>query len=206
MKLLTIIALSTLSLTFLNAQTTMCYKENHKSMATIEQTHLDGGLCKGEKSSEDMNSEGWSTNEIKINGMNYIYIFKKQTAVSDINLDALEAKIIKKLQKAEEVKKKQILEETRLANLAAGQSMYLRNCESCHGVEGELNSSNTSRPIINLSLKEFNASIRGYTINDKDQDRGRAIIMKPYADMMTPNDLKNIFSYLQSLKSKEVSK
>ena len=36
------------------AQTTMCFKENHSSMSTIETTALNGGACDGKYSVNDM--------------------------------------------------------------------------------------------------------------------------------------------------------
>ena len=36
-----------LSASSIFADTTMCFKENHQSMSTIENTPIDGGLCMG---------------------------------------------------------------------------------------------------------------------------------------------------------------
>ncbi len=66
------------------ADTTMCFKENHPSMATIETVPLNGGACGGKYSINDMKNEGWSVEDIKIEntkiGKNYIYILKKEEA------------------------------------------------------------------------------------------------------------------------------
>ena len=84
MKLLTSITLGLITSASLFAQTTMCFKENHTSMATIESTILDGGLCSSTKTVQDMKNEGWNVDDIKIEksskGNNYIYIFKKEEA------------------------------------------------------------------------------------------------------------------------------
>jgi hypothetical protein len=55
-----------LSSTSLLADTTMCFKENHKSMTTIESTPLDGGVCNGKFSVNDMKAKGWNVDDIKI--------------------------------------------------------------------------------------------------------------------------------------------
>ena len=36
----------------------MCFKENHKSMSTIENTPLDGGICAGKYTVNDMKTKG----------------------------------------------------------------------------------------------------------------------------------------------------
>ena len=46
-----------LSSASLFADTTMCFKENHKSMTTIESTPLDGGICAGKFSVNDMKAK-----------------------------------------------------------------------------------------------------------------------------------------------------
>ncbi len=201
MKLLTkllILGLGTLSL---SAQTTMCFKENHKSISTIENAKLNGGLCKGDKSSADMQKEGWENTDIKIDGNNYIYIFKKQTSISSLDLEKIEAKILQRL----ELKK---INDAKVAKLeikykmsVSGKKMYLQHCKSCHGDKGELRAKNTSRPIANLSLADFKLSIRDYNIGE--YDRGRAFLMKPFATMLDSRDIKNVFVYLQSLKVKD---
>lgn len=112
MKFLPSIALaSILTATIATAQTTMCFKENHKDMSTIENTALHGGECKGFKSAKQMNNEGWKTDDIKItstkNGNNYIYIFKKEEkGLSSVDQAALETKI---LQRLEQRKKRKLL-------------------------------------------------------------------------------------------------
>ena len=69
-----------LSSTSLLAETTMCFKENHKSMTTIESTPLDGGICNSKFSINDMKAKGWNVDDIKISqtttGMDFIYSLK----------------------------------------------------------------------------------------------------------------------------------
>lgn len=210
MKLLTSITLcTTLSLTFLNAQTTMCFKEKHKSMSTIEQTVLDGGLCSSKKTPIDMQNNGWEINDIKItttnDGFNYIYIFKKNTANSNTtyvtqNNQELEAKIIAKLEKKRENEKieKEIERKYEMAKL--GEDKFTNKCQSCHGTNGEKKAFNTARPLKNLTLEEFKDSIRDYTLGTLDN--GNAIVMNPYASSISEKDVENIYSYLNKINNK----
>jgi len=207
MKLSVIILFNILAFTILNAQTTMCFKENHKSMSTIETVKLDGGLCQGQNSVQDMHKNGWTTDDIKINNSNYIYIFKKSTAlVSDIDMDALEQKVVEKLQKAEEEKKKVSKEKLKIGKLTAGKKTYINKCQLCHGPKGMKRAENTSRPIGSFSLDQFIVTMRGYKNGDKDFYRGRAMMMKPYADTTDSNEIKNIYVYLKNINSSKPEK
>lgn len=207
MKLLSSIALtSILTATIATAQTTMCFKENHKSMMTIETTALNGGECQNQKSVQDMKKEGWSVADINIdktkNGANYIYIFKKEEAsLSSIDEKALEEKILNRL---EERKKQEIAtkkKEAYIRKSKSGEKLYNNKCISCHGKNGEVKAKGVSRPIKDLNLQDFTLSIRGY--NNGDYDRGMAFVMKPYATLMNDNDIKNVYVYLRSLKEKK---
>ncbi len=207
MKLLSSIALtSILTATIATAQTTMCFKENHKSMMTIETTALNGGECQNQKSVQDMKKEGWSVADINIdktkNGANYIYIFKKEEAnLSSIDEKALEEKILNRL---EERKKQEIAtkkKEAYIRKSKSGEKLYNNKCISCHGKNGELKARGVSRPINSLNLQDFTLSIRGY--NNGDYDRGMAFVMKPYATLMNDKDIKNVYVYLRSLKEKK---
>lgn len=202
MKLFTTITLGLITSTSLYAQTTMCYKENHISMITIEKTKLDGGLCSSTKSVNDMKIDGWNIDDIKIektnSANNYIYIFKK----NDLNLTSLnEEKLEQRIMKRLDIRKKEELafkkREIKAKMSKNGKSSYILHCQRCHGEQGETLSSNTSRAISKLSLIDFELSMRGYILDD--YDRGRAIIMKPYATIVDSRDIKNIYSYLKSL-------
>lgn len=233
MRLLTTLTLtSMLTLSIAAAQTTMCFKQNHKDMATIEQTNLDGGLCKGSKSVDDMKKDGWLIDDIKItskeNANNYIYIFKKaepkkevvvqkvvpvvqpvtpvvpatkQVVVSNIDEAALEEKILQRLEqrKKEEIalKKQQIY----FRKSKSGEKLYKNKCQSCHGQKGEIPSRGVSREINKLNLQDFTISIRDY--NNGTYDRGMAFVMKPYATLMSDQDVKNVYVYLRSINQKK---
>ncbi|MCP4971264.1 MAG: cytochrome c [Arcobacter sp.] len=203
MKILSSIALGILTSTYTLAQTTMCFKENHTSMITIEKTVLNGGLCSSKKSVIDMKKDGWIVDDIKIEktslGNNYIYIFKKNNkTLSSLNEAEIEKIVMKKL----ETRKKEEIEiqkrDIKLKMSKSGKEIYLRHCQSCHGKNADIKSHNTSRPLINLSFTDMKLAIRDYTLGE--YDRGRAFIMKPYSDLLTTKRLKDVYSYIQTLK------
>ncbi len=192
------------------ADTTMCFKENHQSMSTIETTPLDGGLCAGKNTITDMKAKGWNVDDIKIsntpNGMNFIYILKTPVsqAVSSSNFSGnqadMEARILEKLEKKKEAEKKAI--EVKAIQDAAinGEKTYVNKCQSCHGTNGEKNAYNTSRPLKDLSIEDMTVSIRDYKLGNKTS--GNAIIMTPYANYVNENDIKGIYSYLKKINNK----
>ena len=199
-----------LSASSIFADTTMCFKENHQSMSTIETTPLDGGLCAGKNTIADMKAKGWNVDDIKIsntpNGMNFIYILKTPVtqAVSSSNFSGnqadMEARILEKLEKKKEAEKKAI--EVKAIQDAAinGEKTYVNKCQSCHGTNGEKNAYNTSRPLKDLSIEDMSVSIRDYKLGNKTS--GNAIIMTPYANYVNENDIKGIYSYLQKINNK----
>ena len=199
-----------LSASSIFADTTMCFKENHQSMSTIETTPLDGGLCAGKNTIADMKAKGWNVDDIKIsqttNGMNFIYILKTPVsqAVSSSNFSGnqadMEARILEKLEKKKEAEKKAI--EVKAIQDAAinGEKTYVNKCQSCHGVNGEKNAYNTSRPLKDLSIEDMTVSIRDYKLGNKNS--GNAVIMTPYANYVNENDIKGIYSYLQKINNK----
>lgn len=206
MKLITSITLGLLTTSSLLAQTTMCFKENHTSMATIESTPLNGGACNSSKSVQDMKKEGWSVDDIKIEstskGNNYIYILKKESSsLSSFDEEKLEERIMQKLEtrKQEEALAKKVQIKEKMSK--DGKEIYLRQCKQCHGEKAEKSAYNTARPLIELNLSDFEQAIRDYTLGE--YDRGAAIVMKPYAINLNTQRIKNVYSYIQTLKSKK---
>ena len=199
-----------LSASSIFADTTMCFKENHQSMSTIETTPLDGGLCAGKNTITDMKAKGWNVDDIKIsntpNGMNFIYILK--TPVSQMatqsnfsgNQADMEARIMDKLEKKKEAEKKAIEVKAIQDAAIAGENTYINKCQSCHGTNGEKNAYNTSRPLKDLSIEDMTVSIRDYKLGNKNS--GNAVIMTPYANYVNENDIKGIYSYLQKINNK----
>ncbi|AXH13945.1 hypothetical protein CP985_06430 [Malaciobacter mytili LMG 24559] len=207
MRLLTSISLSSiLFLSVASAETTMCFKENHKDMSTIEEINLNGGVCKGDKSVKDMKRDGWNVDDIKITqtekGTNYIYVFKKdEPKVATIDEAALETKILQRLEQRKkeeiEIKKREIY----ARKSKSGENLYKNKCISCHGEKGELKARGVSRPIKDLNLQDFQISIRDYNLGS--YDRGMAFVMKPYALLMDDNDVKNVYIYIKSINEKK---
>lgn len=72
-----------------NAQTTVCYKNNWETPSNIENTPLDGDVCEGKLSLNEMKNDGWSVVDIKIdsnqNKLSYRYFLVKnaQTTTQD---------------------------------------------------------------------------------------------------------------------------
>ena len=102
--------------------------------------------------------------------------------------------------KLSKVIKKEKKKEKNNLSISDGKRIYNKNCKSCHGLKGELNPQNTSLAINKLSLEDFQYIMRAYAWNE--QDKGFAFIMKPYSDLTTPTEIKNMYSYLQSINKK----
>ncbi|WP_368029076.1 cytochrome c [Arcobacter sp. s6] len=197
-----------LSASSIFADTTMCFKENHQSMSTIENTPLDGGLCMGKNTISDMKAKGWNVDDIKIsqsaNGMNFIYVLKTPVtqAVSSSNFSGnqadMEARILEKLEKKKEAEKKEkeIIVKKNLAE--EGKDNYIRKCQSCHGEKGESTVGGYSRPLNTLTSEDMRHSINGYT--NGTYDRGRAATMQPITSTLTYVTLEKISAYLDSIK------
>ena len=208
MKILTALTLGLFTTITLNAQTTMCFKENHPSMTTIETVTLDGGVCSSQKNVQDMKNDGWSVDDIKIEksstGNNYIYIFKKnEMSISAFDEKKLEQKILQKL----ETRKKEEQEANKIRiykrKSVSGKKLYIKKCQKCHGTNGEEEYS-TSRAINELSFYDFKTTLRDYDLGQ--YDRGQAFVMYPFANGINSKDIKNIYIYLQSLKDENKNK
>ena len=198
-----------LSSTSLLADTTMCFKENHKSMTTIESTPLDGGICNSKFSINDMKAKGWSVDDIKISttatGMNFIYILKtasstQVTPVISGNQADMEARIVEKLEKKKEAEIK--AKEVQAIKEAAidGEKLYTSKCQNCHGANGEKSAYNSARPLKDLSLEDMQESIKDYKNGNKNS--GNAIIMAPYANFIDYKELKGIHAYINKINNK----
>ena len=207
MKLLTILTLLTFSVLTLSAQTTMCFKENHTSMSTINETPLDGGICNGQKTIKEMNNQGWSTEDIKINDNNYIYIFKKTTTINEVNMDALENRVLERIKKEKIEEKK--LEKVKLAKskIRNGKKIYQSKCSSCHGNNGEIEKYG-KKSINSLNLRDFKMAINEYSTgvrtehsksNDKSKITPYAKLMVPYANILNNTKIHDIYLYLKSV-------
>jgi cytochrome c553 len=190
------------------ADTTMCFKENHQSMSTIENTPLDGGLCNGKFTVNDMKAKGWNVDDIKIsqspNGMNFIYILKTATTQVSSNFTGtqaqMEANILAKLEKKKEAEEKAKVEKELKDATILAQELYTTKCQSCHGANGEKRAYNTSRPLKDLSAEEMAQSIKNYKVGNVNTINGN--IMTPYANFLDTNEIKGIHNYLNTMNTK----
>ena len=201
-KPLSLIALLS-SLAF--SQTTMCFKKNHSDFTTLETTKLDGGACASEKSLQDMKKDGWKTDDIKIDGNNYIYILKKdEINTQNVNMAKLEAQILKRLEQKEEIANQTAILEKKARMSVSGKKMYENKCQNCHGEKGEALPGN-SRALNELNLFDFKTAIRDYN-NGSGYDRGTAFQMLAYANLMNEKDINNVYLYLEAINKKETKK
>ena len=197
-----------LSSTSLLAETTMCFKENHKSMTTIESTPLDGGICNSKFSINDMKAKGWSVDDIKISqtatGMNFIYILKttssQVTPLVSGNQADMEARIVEKLEKKKEAEAKaKEVQEIKEAAID-GEKVYTSKCQTCHGTNGEKSAYNSSRPLKTLSVEEMSEAIKDYKVGKVNSTN--ATIMTPYANYLDEKTIKGIHGYLSKINNK----
>ncbi len=190
----TLLSLAVVSL--LGADTTMCFKKDWIDPSTIETTTLDGGKCSSVKSLMDMKADGWLVEDIKIStgksGMNFMYVLKKGSInLTDINL---EAKLNEIQDKREANKKVELIKVTK----QNGEKIYKRTCVKCHGSDGEIEAYNTSRALNTMSVDDIKVAMANYEFGDKDN--GRAVLMQPYATILSKEELKAVISYIQTLK------
>jgi len=188
----------------LNASATMCYKKEHLDPSTIENIALSGGECKDTYSVNDMKKNGYVVDSMKIqngtNGFNYIYVFQKDKA-QDFNLSTnanlTDEQLLKRLEKIQtkqiEIKK----EEKRITNMAKGKNIYDSTCKRCHG-DGTKRAYNTARALKSMTLEQMQVSIRD--IANGEQDNGMGILMMPYANLLSSQDLKDVYNYLNRTK------
>ena len=196
--------------TSLLADTTMCFKENHKSMSTIENTPLDGGICAGKYTVNDMKTKGWTVDDIKISqtatGMSFIYVLKTTvtatTSSSNFtgNQAQMEANILAKLEQKKVAEEKAKVEQELKDSAVMAKELYTNKCQTCHGTNGEKSAYNSSRPLKDLSVEDMQESIKNYKIGNVNSMN--ANIMTPYANFVDYKEIKGINAYLKELNSK----
>ena len=205
MKKVILSSILLLSSTSIFAETTMCFKEN-ASMSTIEKTPLDGGVCNGKFSVNDMKAKGWSVDDIKISqsstGMNFIYILKTASAPVQSsqfvgNQAQMEANILAKLEAKKEAEEKAKVEKELKDAAIIAKELYTNKCQTCHGAKGEKSAYNTARPLKDLSVEDMQESIKNYKVGKVDSMN--ANIMAPYANFIDYKEIKGIHAYLQSI-------
>lgn len=187
------------------ADTTMCFKENHKSMATIESTPLDGGACEGKYSINDMKKKGWVVDDIKINGSNYIYILKTQDhdkvmsgiAPSGISQEQMEANILAKLESKQEAEAAAIAEAAAEIVRADSQELYINHCQSCHGEKGERTRGGSK--LKNLSQRDMEQALKDYELGISEEKRS-SIYGPAHINFLNNKSIKGIKAYLDSIQ------
>jgi cytochrome c553 len=187
----------------LSASTTMCYKKDHMDPSTIETIALDGGKCAGKLSVTQMKKDGYVVDSMKLqngtDGLNYIYIFEKKSLKTEAIDTAVltDAQLSARIENIQNKKKLQKVAETKASAFDEGKKIYESTCKRCHG-DGTVSAYNTARPLKELSLEEMELSIQNYKNGTKDN--GMAILMRPYAGIVTLEETKGIFEYLKTLK------
>jgi mono/diheme cytochrome c family protein len=181
----------------------MCYKENVKQVAGIENIKLDGGLCQGNISLTQMKNDGWKVEDIKMsgsaNGTNFTYIFKKnEKEYTALDMEKLEQKIVARIENNRREDEKERLNELKMRMSQAGKEKYINKCQSCHGEKAEIEAFGTARALVTLDLADINLSINQY--KSRLKDNGNGLIMTPYAKTITSQDVRNIYSYILTLK------
>ena len=181
----------------LQAQVTLCYKQNWSDLSKIEQIPLDGGECNSKKSVTQMKNGGWIIKDIQMkkskNGYDFTYIFEKKSNNS-LTITNLKKQLVK-IKKEEEAK----LKLTKLKkDIKEGEIIYKNKCQECHGSKGELSPYNNSRKLNEMSLDEIKTAIRDYGLNQKDN--GTAFVMQPY--LVVDRDLEKIYKYLKEVNKK----
>ncbi|MFZ9659774.1 MAG: c-type cytochrome [Arcobacteraceae bacterium] len=186
---------------------TMCYKENFTTPSKLENTSLDGGECNSKYSSNDMRKNGWKIKDISTskaeNGMNYTYIFSKESASEIQTTPLIKNETLKsQLLVLENERLEKEKSDKEINELGNGKKIYESQCVRCHGANGELKP-NTSGKLAGLNSDDFMDMMRDYGINQRDN--GAAILMAPYS--LITKDRKEVVKYLESInvlkKSKE---
>ena len=208
MKKVILSSILLLGTTSIFAETTMCFKEN-ASMSTIEKTPLDGGVCNGKFSVNDMKAKGWSVEDIKISqsstGMNFIYILKIASAPVQSsqfvgNQAQMEANILAKLEAKKEAEEKAKVEKELKDAAVIAKELYTNKCQTCHGTKGEVSAYNTARPLKDLSVEDMQESIKNYKVGKVDSMN--ANIMAPYANFLDYKEIKGVHAYLNKINNK----
>jgi cytochrome c553 len=194
------------SVALLSASTTMCFKKEHIDPSTIETVKLEGGECGGKLTAQDMQRNGYEVGDIKISsgesGLNYIYIFKKDAPLATVTTDGkmilTKEDLKEKLIELQDEQKAEKAEKERFINVAKGKEVYTSQCVKCHGEKAELSAYNVAKPLTTLSFDQMEMAITDYDLGLRKG--AYAFLMKPYANTMAVDNLKAVWSYIQTLK------
>ena len=179
------------------SELTICFKKDLQDLTRIEETKLNGGLCKGDKSQKDMIMNGWKLDNFKITENDYLFVFKKdELLMNEETKSSLKKEIIVELEnknkKELEISKKEIKKNS----YKKGEDIYTKKCSSCHGTKGEIKILNTKRLNV-ISLEQFKTAMKGYKIGSYNLGNGSE--MKAYSLAYTSNDIEDIYEYLNKI-------
>jgi len=172
------------------ANTTMCFKENHPSISTIENTPLDGGECQGKYSVNDMKKKAWIVSDIKINGNSYIYIFK--TSNNQQNLDE---NILEQLEARKEEKEALKIEQEKKELIKQAQKLYINQCQTCHGKKGEIKQGNSV--LKDLSIDDMKEAAKDY--KSGVGEKAHSVYGPIHINFLDKKSIEGIKAYLDTI-------
>jgi len=172
------------------ANTTMCFKENHPSISTIENTPLDGGECQGKYSLNDMKKKAWIVSDIKISGNNYIYIFK--TSNNQQNLDE---NILEQLEARKEAKEALKIEQEKKELISQAQKLYINQCQTCHGKKGEIKQGNSI--LKDLSIDDMKEAAKDY--KSGVGEKAYSVYAPIHINFLDKKSIESIKAYLDTI-------
>jgi len=172
------------------ANTTMCFKENHPSISTIENTPLDGGECQGKYSVNDMKKKAWIVRDIKISGNNYIYIFK-----SSNNQQNLDENILEQLEARKKVKKALEIEQEKKELIEQAKKLYINQCETCHGKKGEIKQGNSI--LKDLSIENMQEAAKDY--KSGVEEKAHSVYGPIHINFLDKKSIEGIKAYLDAI-------
>jgi cytochrome c553 len=84
-------------------------------------------------------------------------------------------------------------------NITEGEISYKKSCANCHGEKAEKSSYLSARDLIKLSKEEIVSQLKNYK-RDSGYGGSAGIIMRVQATMISDSQMRDIASYIESLK------
>lgn len=82
-------------------------------------------------------------------------------------------------------------------NAQAGRALYLKECASCHGVNGEKKADRKSAKLSKMSASDIDISLSQYKMGNSEFGGKNAKIMQLRASTLTNDDIGDIITYLK---------